>query len=246
MLFTNRKCPSLLLAAALTFIALLTACGTKESMESMKRKAESGDAQAQFDLAMIYYEGEGSPSDDIEAMKRFLGLNYALAGESVGKNYVKAAKWFRKAAEQGNAEAQYYFGLMCNKSEGMPENYIEKVMRTRKAAEQEESKSQFHLGLSYAEGAGVRKDNIEAVMGARKTAEQGYAYAQYNLGWMYFSGEGVTKDAVEAYAWFLLAKSRGYERADRFIETLEERLMSKQRAEGQAKAAELDRMIPRE
>ena len=89
--FTNKKRPTLLVAA-LTFLALLTACTTEESMEAMKRKAESGDAQAQFDLAMIYYEGEGAPSDDIEAVKRFLGLNYALAGESVGKNYVEAAK----------------------------------------------------------------------------------------------------------------------------------------------------------
>ena len=89
--FTNKKRPTLL-AAALTFLALLTACTTEESMESMKRKAESGDAQAQFDLAMIYYEGEGAPSDDIEAVKRFLGLNYALAGGKRGEELCEGGK----------------------------------------------------------------------------------------------------------------------------------------------------------
>lgn len=325
-------------AAVLTFITLFTAGGTKESMESMKKKAGSGNAQAQFDLAMIYYEGEGAPADDIESIKGALGLNYALAGESVGKDYVEAAKWFQKAAEQGLAQAQYMLGAMYAVGDGVPKNDIEAVkwtrkaaeqghadaqnnlnieeaMRTRKAAEQGESKSQFHFGLIYAEGVGVRKGNIEAVMGARKAAEQGYAYAQFHFGWMYFSGEGVTKnnieavkwfqkaaeqghakaqnnlgvmyakgegvtknyiesvmwirkaaeqmfdtaqynlgmlyykgegvskDAVGAYAWFLLAKSRGCERADRVIKILEERLTAEQRAEGQARAAELDRTI---
>ena len=47
--FTNRK-GSALLAAALTIIALLTACGTEESIESLNKKALAGNAEAQFEL----------------------------------------------------------------------------------------------------------------------------------------------------------------------------------------------------
>lgn len=54
------------------------------------------------------------------------------------------------------------------------------------------------------------------------------------------------KNDIEAYAWSLLAKARGAERAVEIIKILEERLTAEQRAEGQARAAELDRTIPRE
>ena len=51
--FTNRKRPALL-AAALTIIALLTAYGTEESIESLKKKAQSGNAEAQNKLGEMY------------------------------------------------------------------------------------------------------------------------------------------------------------------------------------------------
>ena len=80
--FTSRK-GSALLAAALTFIALLTACGTEESIESLKKKAQAGDAEAQFNLGVAYDDGYSVPENDVEAVK-----------------------WYRKAAEQGHAIAQ--------------------------------------------------------------------------------------------------------------------------------------------
>lgn len=72
------------------------------------------------------------------------------------------------------------------------------------------------------------------------------ASAQFILGAVYAIGDGVPKNDIEAYAWSLLAKAWGAERAGEIIKILEKWLTAEQRAEGQARAAELDRTIPRE
>ena len=41
------------------------------------------------------------------------------------KNAAEAVKWYRKAAEQGDAEAQYNLGVMYDKGEGVPKNNVE-------------------------------------------------------------------------------------------------------------------------
>ena len=71
----------------LPLLVLLTACGSKESVKSLKEKAQAGDAQAQYDLGVAYADGKGVPKDEVEAVK-----------------------WYRKAAEQGDASAQNNLG----------------------------------------------------------------------------------------------------------------------------------------
>ncbi len=68
------------------------------------------------------------------------------------------------------------------------------------------------------------------------------------IGYKYYLGTGVPQNDVEAYAWFLLAKARGYNSDGLFavsdeIEKLEERMTTNQRAQGQAKALELHKTI---
>lgn len=47
-------------------------------------------------------------------------------GEGVPKDAAKAAvKWYRKAADQGLAEAQYNLGMMCALGEGAPKDAVE-------------------------------------------------------------------------------------------------------------------------
>ena len=53
-----------------------------------------------------------------------LGLMYAN-GEGVAKDYAKAFKWYRRSAEQGNAKAQGNLGSMYANGEGVPKDTIE-------------------------------------------------------------------------------------------------------------------------
>ena len=58
-------------------------------------------------------------------------------GKGISRNYSKAAKWLRKAADQGIASAQYNLGLMYANGNGVPKDYSEAEKWYRKAADQE-------------------------------------------------------------------------------------------------------------
>lgn len=46
-------------------------------------------------------------------------------GKGVHKDYVEAAKWFRRAANQGRAEAQQNLGGMYSRGQGVPQNDVD-------------------------------------------------------------------------------------------------------------------------
>ena len=60
---------------------------------------------------------------------------YAI-GEGVSQDFPAAEKWFRKAAEQGDMEAQYFLGAMHAEGRGVPQNIEEAFTWYRKAADQ--------------------------------------------------------------------------------------------------------------
>ena len=72
--------------------------------------------------------------------------------------YTEAARWFRKAAEQGEPRAQYDLRLMYNTGRGVPRDDGEAVRCYRKAAEPGDALAQYNLGSLYATGQGVPRD----------------------------------------------------------------------------------------
>jgi TPR repeat protein len=129
-----------------------------------------------------------------------------------GQTAEEVAEW-RKAAERGDAVAQYSLGFCYHKGEGMAKDDVEAVKWYRKAAEQGYAVAQYSLGCRYDKGDGVLQDYVEAVKWYRKAAEQGFASAQYNLATSYRTGQGVVKDDVEAYKWYNLAAASGHQSA---------------------------------
>ena len=57
--------------------------------KEMLQLAEAGDAELQFSLGVMYEHGEG-----------------------VRQDYAEAVRWYRKAAEQGDSDAQHNLGGM--------------------------------------------------------------------------------------------------------------------------------------
>ena len=155
----------------------------QEAVESANR---INLARAYFHLGVMYDNGRGVPQDDAEAVA-----------------------WYRKAAEQGDADAQTYLGFMYDKGRGVRQDYDEAVTWYRKAAEQGHATAQTNLGVMYEKGRGVPQDDAEAVAWYRKAAEQGYARAQFSLGVMYDNGRGVPQDDAEAVAWYRKAAEQG-------------------------------------
>ena len=74
----------------------------------------------------------------------------------------KQRKWFRLAAEQGGAIAQWNLGTAYAEGRGVPQDYAEAVKWYRLAAKQEDIAAQYNLGFAYAKGQGVPEDAVEA------------------------------------------------------------------------------------
>jgi len=88
----------------------------------------------------------------------------------------------RKAAEQGDPEAQFCLGVVYMNGQGVPKDEKRAVEWYRRAAEQGLSEAQLNLGNMYADGRGVAKDEVCAVEWYWKAAEQGSTEAQDSLG----------------------------------------------------------------
>ena len=73
-------------------------------------------------------------------------------------------KWYRLAAEQGDAMAQSNLGIMYERGEGILQDYAEAVKWYRLAAKQGNAMAQSNLGIMYERGEGVPQNNVMAHM----------------------------------------------------------------------------------
>lgn len=168
-----------------------------------RNSADHGNARAQFNIGLMYENEKIAPEKYSlsEALKRLSGKKEDKY-EWRTRSRVLAEEWFRKAAEQGLADAQFKLGVAY--SEG-----AESVKWLSKAAEQGNSDAQFNLGVVFANGQGVAQDHSVAAKWFRKAADQGNADAQWNLGGLYRDGLGVTQDYDQALKLFLKSAEQG-------------------------------------
>ena len=73
----------------------------KEAYKLFLPLAEQGNAFAQFNLGVMYEDGQGVPQD-----------------------YKETLKWYRLSAEQGYAKAQYNLGVMYYEGQGVSKDYV--------------------------------------------------------------------------------------------------------------------------
>lgn len=82
-----------------------------QSIDTLKMKAENGNAQAQLELGKAYYEGKIITADTtlaIQWFKQSAEQGNAKVQLELGICYKEQAfKWIKKSAEQENADAQF-------------------------------------------------------------------------------------------------------------------------------------------
>ena len=125
--------------AILIFAAALAAVSFAQSDDfaTLRRKAEAGDAKAQFDLASAYSQGTGVAKDTtqgIEWLKKSAVKGYPSAQVVLGYMYHKgiemekdppeAAKWYKKAARQGDKDPKHAQTAQTHLSEMLSEGLI--------------------------------------------------------------------------------------------------------------------------
>ena len=102
--------------------------GHQQSVAELQQRAEAGNVEAQYNLAVRYSSGRGVPQNDAEALT-----------------------WFRKSAESGHAPAQVTLGLIYREgSRGVKKDPEHAVDWFRKAANQGDPNGQSELGFMYA------------------------------------------------------------------------------------------------
>jgi TPR repeat protein len=117
----------------------------------------------------------------------------------------------RRAAEQGNVEAQWQLGLLYASGEGLDLNFVEAASWIERAAEQGFVRAQSVLAWLYANGLGVEHDDGKAGYWYRRAAEQGSAKDQYMVATMYrFGRYGVGRDPAAMIQWYQLAAQQGF------------------------------------
>jgi hypothetical protein len=202
--------------------------GVSGTSAPLRKAAEQGDADAQYNLGVLYYQewkGQGVPHDDTQAAFwcRTIRAWRALinSADPYNQHYTQAVFWFRKAAEQGDADSQDALGNLYYDGHGplsmqlfMHGRYAQAAFWYRKAAEQGDVDAEYSLGMMYEDGQGVPQDDTQAAAWLRKAAEQGDADAQWSLGGLYLDGQGVPRSYAEAYFWYDLATAGKQDASD--------------------------------
>ena len=147
-------------------------------MNSVRAKAETGDAVAEYQLGRSM-----------------------LSPHPTDSEFASAMPWFRRSAEHGYAPAEYMYGGMFR--EGRWKNPQQLVYWWTEAGEQGNVHAQLWLGVSYEQGRdGVERSYSKAVKWLSMAAKQGQPDAQVTLGQMYADGEGVSQDYGSAAYWY--------------------------------------------
>lgn len=121
--------------------------------------AESGITNAQYNLGVMYLNGDVKNKIDFK----------------------KAQRWLRKAAEQGNAVAQSQLGYLYEKGLGCSQDFAKACEWYEKSVAQGEYPAQFYLGEMYYNGWGVEKNRKKAVELLTASADHGFEYAKQLL-----------------------------------------------------------------
>ena len=83
-------------------------------------------------------------------------------GQGVPQNNAEAVKWYRLAADQGLAQAQFNLGVMYDDGRGVPQDDVQAVQWYRLAADQGHARAQLNLGVMFGTGQGVKQDHVQA------------------------------------------------------------------------------------
>src|SRR5215831_13528108 len=163
--------------------------------QEWKAAAEVGQAEAEFDLGLLYAQGQfalgqiylrgwGIPRDEVDAIRWIMMANsveaagpppdwVALEGYGVPRDPRQAVYWYDRAARSGHPEAQFDLARLCSSGEG------------------------------------TKRDEEQAARWTSAAAAQGYAPAMMAFGERYAIGNGVVQDHKRAYFWLTLAFLNG-------------------------------------
>lgn len=117
------------------------------------------------------------------------------------QDFKSAVPLIRQAAEKGNAEAQYNYGICYQKGVEVPKSDSIANKWFLKAANQGWKDAQFKIAYSYATGRGLTQNDKQAFFWSIKCAEQKDVECMFNVVSCYMEGRGTEKNLDSMLTW---------------------------------------------
>ena len=136
------------------------------------------------------------------------GIMFSTGRGGVMRDETEASRWWIKAAELGNADAQNDVGLMFFNGRAVIDNPLQMASWCRKAATLGVADAQVYLGDLFDLGRGVKQDFFKAAYWYRRAAHQGNAEGQMKLAALYHAGRGVRRDDHLSQKWYRKASHK--------------------------------------
>lgn len=152
----------------------------------LRQAAASGNAQAQYEVAAIYGEGRGVPTNAAEAIK-----------------------WYERSAAQGFVPAQYRLGNLYEMGTGVEKSFEQAKLWYQRAADGGHRMAMHNLAALYAGGHMGGQQFELAAEWFERAANRGMVDSQFNLGMLYARGLGVEQNFEQSYKYFSLAALSG-------------------------------------
>ncbi|CAF3806421.1 unnamed protein product [Adineta steineri] len=175
-----------------------------------------------IDPEQIRMGHESLGKTDPSAADVVMGHKYEHGDIDIKQNYEQAARYFAKAANQGNAEGMYNLARLTDRGLGVnKDSKFATTLLEQAAAQSAEhpkfkgltnvgvAESEHSLGLRYAEGVFVQKNLSTAAQWYQRAVDHGSAEAPNNLAILYQNGTGVEKNLEKAKQLFELSARRG-------------------------------------
>lgn len=119
-------------------------------MAALRPLAESGDADAQFNMGILHDTGQGVPQD-----------------------YREAARWYAAAGDQNHPTAQYNLGLLYFEGKGVERDQAKALDLYRRAARNGDADAFSSIGYMFLYGISVEEDRLEGLAYFLLAAERG-------------------------------------------------------------------------
>lgn len=156
--------------------------GIKRASEEWKIAADAGIAEAQYQLGLMSIDNEATLQEGLTWLRKAadnaqvdaalaLGKIYARGKYSLGPDMREAAHWYRRAAEEGNPQAQYIYGLMCLTGSGVSRDDKQGMSWLQLAAGRDYLPAVQKLAECYRKGEGTEADPQLAEVWEQRAAE---------------------------------------------------------------------------
>ena len=202
----------------------------EKALNWYKKAAEQGHAKAQYRLADKLYYGKGCQQNKEEALNWYkkaaakgnadaqkildilpVNTSKAVQNESSSDKIIN----LRKAADQGDVDAQYKLAQCLEYGRGCDEDAEEALKWYRKAAKQGYEAAKIDIGRRV-----WSKSKNNDLGGIMAVAETGNEYAQYIVAEKLYYGKDCDSDKIEALKWYTLAAKRGNKDAQKKLAAL--------------------------